>query len=108
MKLTEHLDKIYQLVLDRADPAKVRVHIELIRDQTDAAGKIEAKLRKQIARDKKSHVKEVAALKNENAKIEEKLAKLEKQYQQSVAQHEREREQSRKPSRGEQLERAGL
>jgi uncharacterized protein involved in exopolysaccharide biosynthesis len=62
MKLTEHLDRIFQLVLDRADPAKVRGHIELIRDQVDAVAKIEAQLRKQIARDKKSHAKEMAKI----------------------------------------------
>ena len=37
MKLTEHLDRIYQLIIDSADPAKVRGHIELIRDQVEAA-----------------------------------------------------------------------
>ncbi len=67
MKLTEHLDRIYRLVLDRADPAKVRVHIEIIRDQVEAAEKIEAELRKQIAREKKLHAKEKAAINQEFA-----------------------------------------
>ena len=62
MKLDKHLDIIYQLVLDRADPAKVRGHIELIRDQVEAADKIEAQLRKQITRDKKLHAKELAKI----------------------------------------------
>lgn len=62
MKLTEHLDRIYQLVIDRADPAKVRGHIELIRDQVEAVSKIEAQLRKEITRKSKLHAKEMAQI----------------------------------------------
>jgi hypothetical protein len=67
MELTDHLDRIYQLVLDRADPARIRGHIELIREQVEAVAKIEAKLRKQIARDKKLHAEEMAKLEKEHA-----------------------------------------
>jgi len=100
MKLTKHLDKIYQLVLDRADPAEVRGQIEFIRDQVDAAGKVEAKLRKQIARDKKSHAKEIARLKDSHAT---EISKLKEAHQQDMAQPV-----ERRSSRREQLERAGF
>lgn len=67
MQLTKHLDRIYQLVLDRADPARIRGHIELIREQVEAVTKVEAKLRKQIARDKILHAQQVAQLEKEHA-----------------------------------------
>src|SRR5258708_36238324 len=73
MKLTQHLDRIYQLVLDRADPAKVREHVELIRDQVDASDTVQANLRKQLVRNKKSYKKEIIEVNQANAK---ELAKL--------------------------------
>lgn len=85
MKLTQHLDRVYQLVLDRADPAKVREHIELVRDQVDAADKVEAKLRRQIARDKKSHAKEMVRLKSEQAAT---IAKFDADNAKMVAQRD--------------------
>ena len=93
MKLTQHLDRISQLVLERADPAKVREHIELVRDQVDAAEKLAGKLRKQIARDKKSRATEVAGLKTEQAatiaKIEADNAKMMAQRDYKIARLER-------------------
>jgi len=82
MKLTQHLDRIYQLVLDRADPAKVRGHIELIREQVEAVAKIESNLRKEIARKDKLHVKKVAQItklySDEKKKLDHKVAILER------------------------------
>ena len=36
MKITEHLDLIEKLVLDRATPAEIRGQIQIIRDQLQA------------------------------------------------------------------------
>ena len=84
MKLTDHLDRIYQLVLDRADPAKVRGHIELIRDQVEAVAKIEAQLRKEIARKDKLHAKEVAQMAKVHADEISKLTQSYAAYKQIV------------------------
>ena len=78
MNLTKHLDLIVKLALDRADPAKIRDQVEFIRDQIDAAEKRNLKLLKQIARNKKSHAKEIAAVNFQHANLKKKLEKSER------------------------------
>ena len=62
MKITEHLDHIEKLVLDRAPPAEIRGHIQSIRDQLEA---YEKEAQKMADREK-----EKAEIQARNAELE--------------------------------------
>ena len=74
MRITEHLDAMEKLVIDRASPAEIRGHIVFIRDQMEA---YETDAALHAEREKKMQHLEAAnlALQAENARRESEDAK---------------------------------
>ena len=66
MTITEHLDLIEKLVLDRAAPAEIRRHIAVIREQVEAYDKQAA------SHSEREHL--IQQLQNENADLQRRLA----------------------------------
>jgi len=64
MKITDHLDTIEKLVLDRVSPAEIRGHIQAIREQLEAYQK--------EAEQAPDYKKQIADLQAENTKLKAK------------------------------------
>jgi hypothetical protein len=77
MTITEELDQIDKLVVERADPAKIRGHIQAIRDQLEAHA--------QEIQKAPNYIEQIAALTAEKEKLISENARLLQQPKPSIS-----------------------